>query len=78
MPKSGSRFRTGRTGGCESVLFEVTEWNGASDQEKHIKRFAAESMRKVIAYLHRRDPEFRILSVQQVRLVVLLFGTPLN
>ncbi len=78
MPKRRFSFRPqGRTGACEAVLFEVVGDDGPGEQTR-TARFAAQSVHEVVTYLRHRDPEFRISSVQQVGLVVLLSGTPLN
>jgi hypothetical protein len=77
VPKRKSSFRPGSTGACEAVLFEVVGSDEAGEATRS-ERFAAASLYEVISYLHRRDAEFRISSVQQLGLVVLLSGTPLS
>ena len=75
MPKPKPRLRPGRTGACGALLFEVS---GEDEAGEHTERLAAVRMEEALAFLRRRDPEFRPTSVKQVGLVVLLSGTPLD
>ena len=70
-----ARFRPGRKGLCEASLFEAT---GRDELGERMERVAAATMDEVIAHLRRRDPDFRVSSIRQVSLIVLLSGSPFD
>jgi hypothetical protein len=70
-----ARFRPGRRGLCEALLFEVT---GSDELGERTERIAAATIDEVITYLRRRDPDFRVSSIRYVSLIVLLTGSPFD
>ena len=62
---------------CEAKLFEVTG-SDELNHDKRTERIAAGTIQEVVAHLQRRHPHFRVASVQEIGLMVLLSGTPLD
>ena len=73
--RAAAKFRPGRKGLCEASLFEAT---GRDELGERTERVAAATIDEVIAYLRRRDPGFRVSSVRDVSLIVLLSGSPFD
>jgi hypothetical protein len=83
--QASNRFEVGGQGGCEALLFEFrdgrpVERSGTVEQpsETHIARIAAVTFDEALAYLHWDDPDFVIESVQNVGLIVMVSGSPLD
>jgi hypothetical protein len=78
MPmRARTKFRPGRTGVCEAKLFEVTG-RDELDHERRTEQVGAGTIQEVVTYLQRRHPHFRVASVQELGITVLLSGTPLD
>jgi hypothetical protein len=80
-----NRFEIGSRGGCEALLFEFREdrpgvalVSAAQSSEPNIVRIAAVTFDEALAYLHWDDPDFVIESVQNVGLIVMVSGSPLD
>lgn len=80
-----NRFDVGNRGGCEASLFEFRECrpgealvSAAQSSEPSIVRIAAVTFDEALAYLHWDDPGFVIESVQNVGLIVMVSGSPLD
>jgi hypothetical protein len=77
IPKTNARFRPGRSGTCESSLFEFT--GRARDQESPpVERVAACEIEEALLYMKRYHPHFEILRVELVMTIVMISGSPLN
>lgn len=73
--KGRSRFRAGRSGGCEAELFEFRDGDPA---EPNQLRIAAASFDDAVAYLRQHDPGFRVRCAQSLGVILLVSGTPLD
>jgi hypothetical protein len=83
--QTSNRFEIGSQGGCEALLFEFRERRSVEPSESveqpseaHIARIAAVTFDEALAYLHWNDPDFVIESVQNVGLIVMVSGSPLD
>jgi hypothetical protein len=83
--QASNRFEIGSQGGCEALLFEFrdrrsVELSEAVEQppETHIARIAAVTLDEALAYLHWDEPDFVIESIQNVGLIVMVSGSPLD
>jgi hypothetical protein len=83
--QASNRFEIGTQGGCEALLFEFrdrrpVERSEAVEQppEAHLVRIAAVTFDEALAYLHWDDPDFVIESVQNIGLIVMVSGSPLD
>jgi hypothetical protein len=70
-----TRFETGAHGGCEASLFQFSE--GCSS-EPHIIRIAAVSLDDALAYMRWREPDFVIENVQNIGLILVVSGSPVD
>jgi hypothetical protein len=86
---SFTRFETGSHGGCEASLFEFREsapYQGAEVAlqesprmpERNIIRIAAWSFDDALTYLRWTEPEFKIDSVQNLGIIILVSGSPVD
>jgi hypothetical protein len=83
-----NRFETGRHGGCEARLYEFREKLPASAEpvapesggldELHIVRIAANTFDEALEYLRWHQPHFVIDSVQNLGIIVMASGSPLD
>jgi len=83
--QASTRFEIGSQGGCEALLFEFrdrrpVERCEAAERppETHIARIAAATFEEALAYLQWDDPDFVIESIQNVGLIVMVSGSPLD
>jgi hypothetical protein len=86
--QGASRFATGRHGGCEALLYEFRERlphiaesdnpESADLPKPHTTRIAANTFDEALAYLRWDQPRFVIDSVQNLGLIVLVSGSPLD
>ena len=84
-----SRFEVGNHGGCEASLFEFresvrhqeTESAGRESPrppERNTVRIAATTFDQALAYLRWTEPEFKIDSVQNLGIILLISGSPVD
>jgi hypothetical protein len=94
MSKDGKKkqvvnhFETGRHGGCEALLYEFREKLPVSAKptapdssdldELHAVRIAANTFDEALEYLRWHQPHFMIDSVQNLGLIVMASGSPLD
>ena len=84
-----SRFEVGSHGGCEASLFEFSE--GVPHQkaeaavreslqllEKNTVRIAAATFDEALTYLRWSEPRFKIESVQNLGVIILVSGSPVD
>ena len=70
-----NRFAVGTHGGCEALLFEFREKHLP---EPNIVQIAAASFDEALAYLRWHDPEFEIDSAQNLGIILLVSGSPVD
>jgi hypothetical protein len=70
-----SRFVVGTHGGCEAQLFEFREKHLPEPNTVHI---AATSFDEALTYLRWHEPEFEIDSVQNLGIILLVSGSPID
>ena len=70
-----NRFGVGTHGGCETRLFEFREQHLP---EPHIVRVAAVSLDEALAGLRWYEPEFDIESVQNLGIILMVSGSPVD
>lgn len=81
MPKHKStaqlakQFITGNSGECEAYLFEFQE---QGSEERRMMTIAAAKLEDAVSYVRRDSPNFQIKSVQNLGLIVLVSGSPLD
>ena len=84
-----SRFKVGSHGGCEASLFEFresgpyqeTETSGRESPrlpERNTVRIAATTFDEALTYLRWTEPEFKIDSVQNLGIIILVSGSPMD
>jgi hypothetical protein len=83
-----NRFVTGRHGGCEALLYEFRERlpqvaesvasESANQPKPHTTRIAANTLDEALEYLRWDAPHFVVDSVQNLGLIVLVSGSPLD
>jgi hypothetical protein len=83
-----NRFEIGRNGGCEALLYEFREKLPVSAKptapdssdldELHTVRIAANTFDEALEYLHWHQPHFAIDSVQNLGIIVMASGSPLD
>jgi hypothetical protein len=83
-----NRFVIGRHGGCEALLYEFRERlpdiaspsaiESTDLLTPHTARIAANTLDEALEYLRWDEPHFRIDSVQNLGIIVLVSGSPLN
>jgi hypothetical protein len=81
-----NRFEIGRHGGCEALLYEFREKLPAnikptapdSVDESHAVRIAAITFDEALEYLRWHQPHFVIDSVQNLGIIVMASGSPLD
>jgi hypothetical protein len=83
-----NRFVIGRHGGCEALLYEFRERlpsiadsgdsKSADLPKPHTTRIAANTLDEALKYLRWDAPHFVIDSVQNLGLIVLVSGSPLD
>jgi len=84
-----SRFEVGSHGGCEACLFEFresgpyreTETPGRESlrlPERNTVRIAAMTFDQALTYLRWAEPEFKINSVQNLGIIILVSGSPVD
>jgi hypothetical protein len=86
--KQANRFEIGRHGGCEALLYEFRErlpWiavpndpEAADLYKPHTTRIAANTFDEALEYLRWDQPRFVIDSVQNLGLIVMVSGSPLD
>ena len=80
LPENQSGFRPGRSGVCESHLWE---FSGPShflkpDEEIPIERVAAASLEQALKFMRREYPNFVIAKVVSLGIIAMLSGSPLD
>jgi hypothetical protein len=70
-----NRFAVGTRGGCESRLFEFREKHLS---EPRIVRIAALGFDEALAGLRWHEPEFEIDSVQNLGIILMVSGSPVD
>ena len=70
-----NRFVVGSHGGCEARLFEFREKHLS---ESNIVQIAAASFDEALAYLRWHEPEFEIDSAQNLGIILLVSGSPID
>jgi hypothetical protein len=83
-----NRFVTARHGACEALLYEFRERlpriaesddpESADLHKPHTTRIAANTFDEALEYLRWDEPHFVIDSVQNLGLIVLVSGSPLD
>lgn len=83
-----NRFETGTHGGCEALLYEFREKLRASAEptapdsvdlnEPHTVRIAANTFDEALEYLRWHEPHFVIDSVQNLGIIAMVSGSPLD
>jgi hypothetical protein len=73
--KSPNRFEVGTHGGCEASLFEFTE---KQSSDPHVVHIAALKLDEALAYLRWHAPDFVIESVQNLGIVLMVSGSPVD
>ena len=83
-----NRFETGTHGGCEALLYEFREKLRATAKltapdsvdlnELHTVRIAANTFDEALEYLRWHEPHFVIDSVQNLGIIVMASGSPLD
>lgn len=86
--QAANRFEVGRHGGCEALLFEFREKSprivesddpGSTHlRDPHTARIAANTFDEALEYLRWDQPRFVIDSVQNLGLIFLVSGSPLD
>lgn len=84
----GRLFATGRRGCCEALLYEFRERSpsvaesddskSAGQQKPHTARIAANTFDEALEHLRWDQPHFVIDNVQNLGLIVMVSGTPLD
>ena len=70
-----NRFEIGSHGGCEASLFEFREKHSP---EPHVVRIAAVSFDEALAGLRWHEPEFDIEGVQNLGIILMVSGSPVD
>jgi hypothetical protein len=82
-----NRFRTGRHGGCEALLYEFRERSPnatsnapefADPDEPQTTRIAASTLDEALKYLRWDQPRFVIDSIQNLGLIIMVSGSSLD
>ena len=84
-----SRFEVGNHGGCEASLFEFREraphpeieaaWRESPrPPEQNTVHIAAMTFDDALTYLRWTEPEFKIDSVQNLGIIILVSGSPVD
>jgi len=83
-----NRFAIGRHGGCEALLYEFRERvphmvesddsKSADKPKPHTTRIAANTLDEALEYLRWDQPHFVIDSMQNLGLIVMVSGSPLD
>jgi hypothetical protein len=83
-----NRFEIGRHGGCEALLYEFREKlpviakptapDSCDLDELHTVRIAANTFDEALEYLRWHQPHFVIDSVQNLGIIVMASGSPLD
>jgi hypothetical protein len=82
-----ARFVTGRHGGCEALLYEFRERlssvagsddKSADPPKPNTTRIAANTLDEALEYLHWDEPHLVIDTVQNLGLIVVISGSPLD
>lgn len=78
MKKKKAGFRPGRTGACETLLYEFAGRiaGAATEAEPIVERVAAAHICEGLGYLRRRQPDFEVTAVQYVGLITQISGSP--
>lgn len=69
------RFITGNSGECEAYLFKFQE---QGSEEPRTMTIAAARLEDAVSYVRRDSPDFQIKSAQNLGLIVLVSGSPLD
>jgi hypothetical protein len=84
-----SWFEVGSHGGCEASLFEFRESGPYQETEaarpesmrlpkRNTVRIAATTFDEALTYLRWSEPEFKINSVQNLGIIILVSGSPVD
>jgi hypothetical protein len=77
VKRQDSRFEAGTRGGCEAHLFEFKE-QSAAEPESRTVRIAAIKLDEALSYLHWHAPDFQIERVQNLGLILMVSGSPVD
>lgn len=69
------RFDAGKRGDCKAYLFEFQE-QGA--EKSRTMTIAAAKLEDAVSYLRRDSPDFQIKSIQNLGLIIMVSGSPLD
>jgi hypothetical protein len=75
--KKKTGFRPGRSGACETRLFQFTG-QAQGEGEPPVKQVAACDLHEAITYLRKWHPDLDILRVEFVAMIEIVSGSPLN
>ena len=75
LSRSTNRFEPGSHGGCEAHLFEFRE---TRSPDSNTVRIAAVSPSDALAYLRWHDPDFQVGTVENLGLILLVSGSPVD
>ena len=75
MKEAATRFVVGTHGGCEARLFEFREKHLT---EPHVVQIAAASFDEALAYLRWHEPGFEVDSIQNLGIILLVSGLPVD
>ena len=73
-----SSFRLGRGGACEATLFAFFGKVPPGAQEPPVHRVAATQLFEAVTYMHQRYREFRVERVEELGLIEMVSGSPLD
>ena len=77
-PGPVSSFRLGRGGACEATLFAFFAKLPPGAPEPSVHRVAATQLLEAVTYMHQRHREFRIDRVENLGLIEIVSGSPLD
>jgi hypothetical protein len=81
VKRQDSRFEAGARGGCEAHLFEFQEQSAAEPEpepEPRTVRIAAIKLDEALSYLRWHAPDFQIERVQNLGLILMVSGSPVD
>jgi hypothetical protein len=73
---SNQAFRVGRRSACEAHLFEFELFSTAEGDIEPVRRIAASSSLEAMTFLLKDEPDYRIRSVRDCGVIILLSGSP--
>jgi hypothetical protein len=73
-----NRFRPGRNGACEALLWKFVSFNIDGEEKPPAIWIAACSIDEAFAYVREFYPDFRIRVIKLIRIIQMISGSPLN